>query len=309
MSGSGHYERHIADIAMRQHAVVTLDQLTAIGISSSAVKRRVRSDRMSRIHRGVFQVGPMTLPLTRPMAAVLACGPSALLSYDDAGALWSLFSAGGDGSVHVTVVGATRSRPNIRIHRVRSLGVDERAVHHGIPVTSPARTILDLAGRLGSREIENMLARAEREGLTRAEDVLSLLGRYPRRRGARALRAIIGSTGGPTLTRSPLEKEFAKLLRDTGLPFPMLNVPFGPYELDAFWPDLSFAVEVDGFAYHGNRARYEGDRQKDLWLKSRGITVLRLSWRQITRRPLATAVQLGQSLALARAAARRLPQV
>jgi very-short-patch-repair endonuclease len=111
-----------------------------------------------------------------------------------------------------------------------------------------------------------------------------------------ALRAILERSGGPALTRSRAEEAAVALIRKAGLPAPHTNVAVGPYELDIFWPRERVAVEVDGFRHHSSRPRFENDRRKDAWLRARGITVLRLSWRQLTEEAVATAVQLGQAL-------------
>lgn len=115
------------------------------------------------------------------------------------------------------------------------------------------------------------------------------------------LRALIRNPSGAAFTRSEAERQCLDLLRAAGLRSPHTNVSVGPYELDLFWADESVAIEIDGRAHHSSRARFEGDRRKDAWLRARGIEVIRLTWRQITREGIATAVQVGQTLALARA--------
>jgi very-short-patch-repair endonuclease len=144
------------------------------------------------------------------------------------------------------------------------------------------------------------VARAEREGLATREALNILVARHPRRPGTPALRAVLESEGGPTLTRSEAEAKFHTLTRCAGLPPPEINVGVGPYELDFLWRAEGIAVEVDGFRHHSSRPRFEGDRRKDAWLLANGITVIRLSWRQIVHEPLATAVLIGQALARAK---------
>lgn len=115
------------------------------------------------------------------------------------------------------------------------------------------------------------------------------------------LRALLGEGSAHSFTRSEAERRFLELLRSAGLPPAHTNVPQGPFELDFFWPDLNVAVEVDGFAFHRSRAQFENDRRKDAWLLTRGIRMIRVTWRQITREPIVVAVQVGQALALAQA--------
>lgn len=298
-------EERIAATAAAQHGVITLAQLVDAGLPATRVLRRVHAGQLRRMHRGVYHVGPVVLPWAPAMAAVLAVGPNAWLGRLHALALWELIEPVAAGTpIHVMVAGANRaSRSGIMVHRVTSLDADEHTVRAGIPVTSVTRTLLDVAGILGRRELETVFAKGERTGQVDSVSLLGLLDRRPRRPGAPVLRELASAATGPALTRSPLEREFLLLIDRGGLPAPHTNVTFGPYELDGLWPDVGLAVELDGFAHHRTRGRFEGDKQKDSWLLSRGITVLRLSWRQITQRPVPTVVQIGQ--ALARAAAER----
>jgi very-short-patch-repair endonuclease len=202
--------------------------------------------------------------------------------------------------VHLSVPGSGRSRrPGIRFHRVAQWTDDERAVVDGIPVTSPARTLLDMAGMVGVRELERAAAFAMREGLIDSRELARLPERYLRRPGLAMVRSLLRDLEGPSFTRSEAERRCLDLFREGGLPRPHSNVPCGPYELDLFWPDHGVAVEIDGRAHHSSRPRFEGDRRKDMWLRSRGIQVIRLTWGQITRDALASAVQVGQVLARA----------
>jgi len=204
--------------------------------------------------------------------------------------------------VHVSVPGSGRGRMRgIRFHRVPPFHDDELTVMDGVPVTSPARTLADVAGMLGSREIEVAASAAERNGLIGIDELVALPDRYPGWPRISVLRRLLKDGRGPAFTRSEAERRCLELLRAVGLPRPYTNVSVGPYELDLSWPEEGIAVEIDGRVHHSSRARFEGDRRKDMWLRARGIEVIRLSWSQITREGTATAVQLGQSLALARA--------
>lgn len=303
-------EDRIADIATRQHGVVTRAQLVEAGLSSSAVSRRLTSGRIRRLHRGLYLAGPIPGPRYLEMAAVLASGPDSVVSHLTAASMWGIRSSNvarqGSPSpnsyaepVDITLAGGNRGRrPGIRTHRVVRLETHERTVREGVPVTTPARTLADLAGIVGSRELENAVARAEREGLVTREALSGLLVRG--RRGTEALRAVLRAHGGAALTRSEAESRLLTLLRQAGLPPPATNVKVGRYEIDFLWRAEGIALEVDGFQHHSLRPRFEGDRRKDAWLLAAGIKVVRLSWRQITRDAMATAVQVGQALALAR---------
>jgi predicted transcriptional regulator of viral defense system/very-short-patch-repair endonuclease len=295
-------EREVLTTAAEQHGVITRTQLLELGVSPAAISRRVKTGYLRPVHRGVYLVGPVTPERATEMAAVLAGGPRAVLSH--LSALHSLGMLRGNPvrPVHVSIPGREREqKPGIRFHFVASLSEDERTVVDGIPVTSPARTLVDVASMLGSREIEWAVAVAEREGLIGAQELTSLPRRYPRRAGLAMLRTLIEDGREPDFTRSEAERRCIELFRLAGLPRPHTNVPVGPYELDLFWPDEGIAVEVDGWTYHSSRSQFEGDRRRDAWLRARGIEVIRLTWSQITREKIATAAQVSQALALARA--------
>jgi very-short-patch-repair endonuclease len=290
-------EERIAALAAGQHGVVTHSQLEAAGISRSAIGRRVASGRLRSLHRGVYSVAPFHSDRAPEMAAVFAGGSSAVLSHTSAIGLWGLLRIDPPCPVHVTVPGGGRARrPGITFHRTASLDEDERADVDGISATTPARTIVDSAGLLGHRELELALATAEREGLIQAAELAALPARYAGRPGMSMLRALLREGAEPHFTRSEAERRCIDLVRAAGLPRPHANVTVGAYELDLFWPEENVAIEIDGYRHHSSRVRFEGDRRKDNWLRARGIEVIRLTWRQITRERIATAVLVGQAL-------------
>lgn len=287
--------------AARQHGLVTRAELLELGVSPTAIGRRLKSGRLRSVHRGVYRVGPLEADRAAEMSAVLAGGSAAVLSHTSALRMWGMRRGEPPHPVHVSVPeGGRDRRPGIVFHRVQALADDERTVVDGIPITAPARTIVDAAGMVGRRDVELACARAEREGLITSEALAALPDRYAHRPGMAMLRAVLGEQTEPHLTRSEAERRCLDLLRAGGLPRPHANVAVGPYELDLFWPEEGVAIEVDGRKHHASRPRFEGDRRKDAWLRARGIQVIRLTWRQITRHATATAVQVGQALALAR---------
>ncbi len=293
-------EERIEVVARRQQGVITRPQLLEAGLSPAAIGRSLRARRLRALHRGVYVLGPVVPEAARDMAAVLAGGVGALLSHTTAAAALGLRPIDPDGPRHVTGTACARpSAEGVCFHRVRRIDDDERSVIRGIPVTCAGRTLVDLAGMLGRREVELAVATARRQGLIRPEELSALLLRYRRRRGTALLRAVVEEEGGPPFTRSVAERRCLDLFESAGLPRPLANARVGPYELDFLWPDVGVAVEVDGRAYHSADPRFEGDRRKDAWLRARSIQVVRLTWRQITRDALPTAVQVGQILALA----------
>jgi len=295
-------EARISELASHQHGLVTRSQLLDVGISSSSIQRRQDRGQLRAIHKGVYRVGPLESPRTMEMAAVLAGGPSALLSHMSAASLWDFVRIPPPSPVHITVPEvAGRRREGIVFHWTRGLAEDEVSDLGGLPVTSPSRTIIDIASDLGRREMELVLARAEDQGRIDRASLGKMVDRYHRQPGVGLIRELFQSGEDLGLTRSEAERRCLELIRSAGLPKPHTNVLVGPYELDLFWPDLGIALEIDGWAYHSSRRRFEGDRRKDNWLRSRGIEVIRLTWRQITHDATTSIVQVGQALALAQA--------
>jgi very-short-patch-repair endonuclease/predicted transcriptional regulator of viral defense system len=294
-------EERLAALAGAQHGVVTRGQLGELGLAPRSVERLVARGRVRRVHRGVYQVGPLAGPWAAEMAAVLAIGRAARASHESAAWIWKVIPGHDRTSpVDLVVVGGGGSaRPGIRLHRVACLPRDERAVVDGVPTTSVARTLVDLATRLGRRDLEQAIGRAEREGLVRLDDLRAILARHPRRRGAAALRAILDDQAEPAVTDSEAEEMFLSLWRATGLIQPRVNATVGPYRLDFYWPAHGIAVEIDGYRHHGTRPRFEGDRARATYLAGRGIQVIPVTWRHLARQPAATIASIVRALALA----------
>lgn len=289
-------ERAVAAIAARQHGVITRQQLIRCGISGDTIDRWLRRGRLHRLHRGVYLLGPRILrEWTREMAAVLACRAAALLSHRSAAQLWHLLPHAASPAIAVTIAGRDPGRkPGITVHRVAGIERWESRLRVGIPVTSPARTLLDLAAAAPDLA-EQATAEAFAKGLVRNRDLLSVLERHPRRPGAKRLRVL--TAGTPSLTRSEAERHFLALVRKSGLPAPEVNAKLWAYEVDFLWRRERLVVEVDGFAFHSSRPAFERDRRRDADLVARGFRVLRITWRQIVEGPEALVARLAQALA------------
>ena len=275
-------DREIAALADRQWGLVTRRQLLAAGLGPGAVDRRVGAARLLPIHRGVYALGHRQVrPEAHRLAAVLACGAGAVLSCAAAGAHWELRRSA---ATLVDVTAATqRRRPGIRVHRQR-LCPDEITVHRGIPVTSPARTLLDLAATLPRRSVERALDQAEVLRLFDLAALRRLAERHAGRPGAPLLAALLREhAAGSTLTRSELEEAFLGLCDRAALPRPTVNGRLHGYEADFAWADL--VVEVDGFAFHRTRRAFERDRARDAVLAAAGVRTLRFTAEQVERRP------------------------
>jgi very-short-patch-repair endonuclease len=295
-------ESELLDLAGRQHAVVTRRQLMDAGLSPATINRWLRTGRLRKLHRGVYLLGPLTTPLTRVIAAVLACGPEAWGSHETAAGVLVLLPLPLP-PVPVDVAMDVRfdrgHMSGIRPHRIAGLRPEDTTVVHGVPVTSVARTILDLAGVVRPRRLEQALAQAERRHRLHRDELRSMLDRCPGVRGSRTLRALLESSGA-ALTRSEAEERFLDLVRKGRLPQPATNVRVGGVEVDFFWPAERLAVEVDGFAFHGSRTAFEADRQRDLRLATRGVRVLRVTWNRLVHDREALLVELAQALLIAR---------
>jgi len=295
-------EKLIDDLAARQHGLVTRDQLIALGVEPDAVKYRVRTRRLWPGHRGVYRVGPPVAPLVREMAAVLACGPHAVLSHESAAALWRLLrQAGAPTLVHVTVrTGALRRRPGVRVHRGRPIQDGDTTTLSGIPITTPPRTVLDLAGVLADRRLERVVAWAEREGLVTYEKLRARIGRDPVGRGYGRLLRLLDLREGPQFGRSEGEDRFSELAERYGLPAPDRNALVCGFEVDFLWRAEGLVVEIDGYEFHSSRESFEADHRKGSALVAAGYTVMRITWRQLVDDPDGTMDSVRRALDRAR---------
>lgn len=291
---AGDTDAAILEIASRQHGIVTRAQLMRAGVPAHAIEYRLEKGRLRAHHRGVYRTGPVVAAFHREMAAVLACGSRAVLSHWSASALLEL-TWQREAPVDVTGPRSLRGPAcGVRLHRTSRLEPDEIRRKLDIPVTSPARTLLDLAS-IGARTLERIVARAERQGLIAQRDIEAILDRYPRRRGSRRLRTLLAEP--PALTRSEAETRFLELTRRASVPRPAANVLVEGMEVDFVWRDRRLVIEIDGFAFHGSRVAFERDRNRDGILAAAGFRVIRFTWRQLTMQPEVVLARLGQALA------------
>jgi very-short-patch-repair endonuclease len=252
------------------------------------------------VHRGVYLVGHSVLANgARELAAVLACGPAAVVSHNTAAYLWQLLPyPANPGPVNVTIAGRERARrAGIRIHCVQTLGQRDIRALHRIPITTPARTLLDLATALPPYLLERALAEAQVRRLARRDDLVEQIERNMGRPGTRALRRLLDLEGGPAATRSEAERRLLKLIRAADLVSPKVNPRVGRYEVDFLWSEQRLVVEVDGYAFHSNRRAFEQDRERDATLAAAGYTVLRVTWRQLVGQPQAVVARIAAALA------------
>jgi hypothetical protein len=282
--------------------VVERSQLLALGLTTSAIGRRIELGRLHPVHAGVFAVGHRLVSRKgRWMAAVLAMSEGAVLSHRSAAALWGLRGEP-KGPIHVTLGSKSRHVPGIRRHSSRCLWADEITVEHGIPVTSVPRTIFDCARGGDVDLVENLLRQAEYSERYDPLSLPALVARYPRRRGCHtvkvALRRLEESPSGTA--DSPLEERFLPFLRAYGLPIPHLNewIVLGGirYKVDCRWPGTKEIVELDSWQAHGSRSAFREDRERDRRLRVAGYGLTRISWAQLDDEPAAIAADLRRLL-------------
>jgi very-short-patch-repair endonuclease len=298
----------IANAATRQKGLVTRRQLAGMGFDEAAIARRVADGTLHRLYRGVYAVGHEALaPLARETAALLACGPGAVISHLSAAGMWSLVPVGADArEVHVTVAGRkVRSRPGLRTHRTSRLTEVDVRRKDGVALTSPARTLLDLAGDR-STVLEHAFIEAHGSRLLRAGELEALIRRAGGLRGVPALRRLMEAHASG-YTRSEAERAMRKLARAAGLPEPRVNVHLHGYLVDFLWSSQRLVVEVDGYGFHSHRRAFETDRKRDGTLVAAGYRVIRVTWDQLRREPMRVVANVASALAHERAESSRRP--
>lgn len=282
-------------LALRQHGVLTSDQLRESGLSTSAIVHRVEAGRLHRIHQTVYALVPREL-LSRDglfIGAVLACGPGAALSYRTAAALHELRRSD-QAKIDVTIPGRSpRKHAGIDVHRSTTLRPQDITLVNGIPCTTIARTLLDLAQVVNDRSLERACDQAE---VLEVFDLRALEDQLERNRGrpaARRLKRVLHEHYiGSTPTWSELEERVLALCRTAGIAIPEVNVWITPDDgdpssirADFVWRDQRVVLESDGRTTHDTRQGFEHDRRRDQRLIVAGWKVIRTTWRQITQRP------------------------
>jgi hypothetical protein len=275
--------------------VVSRPQLLTAGLGAGGVDFRLRVGRLHRVHRGVYAVGhPRVSREGRWVAAVLACGDGAALSHTTAAALWGLRGTSA-ARLHVTVPtnAGVRQREGIAVHRARALLPGEVTPHEEIRVTSPARTLLDVAGMLPPGPLERAVEQSLVLRLFDLGALEAVLDAHPTRAGTAALMAIVARIADePTPTRSAAEALFLDLCDMYAIERPAVNVRLEGLTVDFVWHARRLIVEIDGHRYHGTRAAFERDRVRDARLTVAGYRVVRFTYRRLVRAPAAVAAIL-----------------
>lgn len=264
--------------------MITRAQLVELGLSPKAIDHRRRIARLHALHRGVFAVGtPDVSRLGRWMAAVLAAGDGAALSHSSAAALWEIGREGG--RIEISVPRERNPRVHgVRVHRRKELAGPDLTRRHGIPATTPARTLLDLAVRLEPSRLERAVNEADKLDLINPGDLREWAGERPGQDGVAPLRRLLDRDRF-VLTDSELERLFLRIVQRAGLPKPATGRRIHGYRVDFHWPDLGLVVETDGLRYHRTAAQQASDRRRDQVLTAAGLTVLRFTHRQVAHEP------------------------
>ncbi len=290
-------ERELAAMGRRQHGVVARRQLAALGIGNGAIKARLRLGQLHAVHRGVYSLGHRRLTIRGAwLAAVLACGDEALLSHRSAAALWGLMRPRRS-PVEVTSCRGRTGRDGILLH-YSPVANDERSIEAGIPVTSVARTLLDLAEVLDEDGLRRAFEEADRLKLLQIPALQQICAQAGKRKGLVALRRLIDAAREPVFARSPLENRFAEFHREhlADLPAPLTDVSILDHEVDAYWPSHHLVVEMDSWEFHRHRAAFESDRARDTKMQAAGYRVLRFTHRRLEADPDGVSSELRQML-------------
>jgi very-short-patch-repair endonuclease len=280
-------DRRLAEIAKRQHGVVTARQLTEAGLSRAAITARVKRGRLHRVHRGVYALGHALLTFEgRCMAALLACcadlaKPRVAISHRSAAVVWDLLRPV-EAPIHVSLIAGSgrANREGIVIHRPPSLAPTELTLRNHVWATKPARTLRDLARTVSGELHQRAVRRALDLRLVTESDLAA----------------------GVDLTRSELERMFLRLCGRYRLPAPEVNARVAVkgragFEVDFLWREARVIVETDGFRHHGHRAAFELDRARDSQLQAAGFRILRFTYRQVVDSPGEVAAAIGAVLA------------
>ncbi|MGZ5354919.1 MAG: type IV toxin-antitoxin system AbiEi family antitoxin domain-containing protein [Solirubrobacterales bacterium] len=280
--------RRVWALAARQHGVVTRRQLLELEVHPDAIRHRLRAGRLHKLRAGVYAVGSPRVTLRGHwMAAVLYCGDGAVLSHASAAELWGIRrpARAPVGIIHVTVTNdVTRKAPGLRTHRPSLLLFEDRTARDRVPVTSPARTLIDLAAQLSAGHLEAAVNEADKLDLIDPEALRAAVDGHSRVRGARALRRLLDARTF-ALTDSELERWFLRLVGRAGLPRPCTGDRLNGFKVDFHWPALGLVVETDGLRYHRTPAQQARDRQRDHAHARAGLTQIRFTHAQVRFEP------------------------
>jgi very-short-patch-repair endonuclease len=275
----GSTDEHIRAIARAQRGRASWHQLRAAGISSDAITRRVRRGMLVRVHPGVYAVTPL-LPIefADDTGAILACGPRSVVGFHSSNVMWAI-RRGTARPVHV-VIPHDRRAPKlggVRVHRTTNLTHSDITVHKGLPITTPARTQLDVAATLPPKDLKRVVAEGFALGLLSFDSLYAALARAPKHPGASTLKEVLAK-GELHRTTTDLERQFLDLIEKARLPTPLTQYPLLEYTADFYWPEYKLIVETDGGCWHKTPWRRKQDQLRDARVKhALNIDTIRVS--------------------------------
>src|SRR4051794_38131810 len=283
-------DRIVASIANRQHGVIARWQLLAARISEGWIEKRLDKGWLIRVYPGVYRVGHAAPSIEADyMAAVVACGEGAVLSGCAAAALLGLMLPRRAPHPDVTAP-KDRSIRGITTHWERAPDPRDRTAWKGIPITTPARTLVDLAAVVSAEELARAVHQADVLHRTTPDEVEEVLQRRRNAKNAAKLREILWGDADRILSK--LEKAFVKLLRENSLPTPTTNRQAGGHFVDCRWPEQKLTVELDGYRYHRTRHAWEQDRKRERHAYARGDQFRRYTWGDVVEHPRPTLREL-----------------
>lgn len=286
-------EQEIARIARAQHGVVARKQLLDLDISPEEIRVRMKRGALLCEHPGVYRVGHRAPNReARYLAAVLACGEGAVLSRRAAAHLLGLLK--GPAPAPEVTAPAERRVKGVTTLRSRRIDPADVTVWCGIPVTTVARTLVDLAAVLSADDLARACHEAGVLHRTTPAAVEAVLARRPTSAGAAKLRRVM--RGDVRVSLSKLEKRFLKQLREAGLELPVTNRPAGGRRVDCRWLERQLTVELDSYTYHGSRHAWEQDRRREREAHARGDDFRRYTYGDVYEHPALMLAELRKLL-------------
>jgi very-short-patch-repair endonuclease len=281
-----HRDQALSSLAGAQRTMVSLEQLLSLGYGRRTIAHWANRGRLQPVFHGVYSIVSGELPpMGREQAALLAVGERAFLSHWSAALVWGLRKAS-PADVEVTVVRRYRApSQGIRVHRIQAVDKREVRCHRGLWVSSPARTVLELAATGSPYELSGAIDEGLARELLTPRELEDVLARNRPCRGAARLAEILGDDTATALSRSKREKRMLRLLRNAGLPPPETNVRIGRFEADFLWRAHRLVVELDSYRFHRGPAAFRREREKDLAFRAAGLDVLRFVADHVVKQP------------------------
>jgi hypothetical protein len=285
----------VSRLAKGQQRNITRAQLLELGLSRNAIANRLKNLLLHPTpFPGVYAVGtPLVTPHEFAYAAILAVSLHAILSHSSAMALWGFWKYW-ERPFEVTITEGDRRPKGIKVHRSRTLTRRDIRRQYGIPATSPARTLFDIAQRLTDKQLTRAVNTGLHDKVVRRGDLATLIERFPTHPSSGRLSFFVATTDG--LTDSALEDEFREFCATWGIPQPATYTRLNGFRADAYWPDEQLIAELDGWDFHNTRVDFESDRARDAANLAAGIPTIRITRLRMRNEPAKLAAEILQIL-------------